>query len=68
MKGLEQAWRCGAGLALAGLVLAMPEVSSGLGWAQTPPSPPAAADKAPAGAPPFAATTQVLSVEVPVQV
>jgi VWFA-related protein len=69
MKGLEQAWRLGAGLALAGLFLALPEPR---GWAQTPPPPPVAAETAPPAtppaAPPFSGTTQVLSVEVPVQV
>ncbi|HEV7507710.1 MAG TPA: VWA domain-containing protein [Thermoanaerobaculia bacterium] len=70
MKGLEKAWRFGAGFALAGLVLALPEISSRQGWAQTAPSPPPATEGAPppTDAPPFVSTTQVLSVEVPVQV
>ncbi|HEV7786597.1 MAG TPA: VWA domain-containing protein [Thermoanaerobaculia bacterium] len=66
MKGLEQAWRFGVGLALASLVLVL---AGSRGWAQTAPPPPAAAAGAPpAAAPPFSSTTQVLSVEVPVQV
>jgi VWFA-related protein len=57
MMGPGKAWRFGMGLALASLVLATPEPR---GWAQTPP--------APAVSTPFSGTTQVLSVEVPVQV
>ena len=64
------AWRFGMGLALAGLVLAAPERGA---WAQAAPAPPAAAPAEPtpgaaAATPPFSSTTQVLSVEVPVQV
>ncbi len=70
MKGLEKAWRLGTGLAVAGLVLAALETP---GWAQASPAPPPAAGAASPAAPPaespsFSTTTQVLSVEVPVQV
>jgi VWFA-related protein len=71
MKGLEKTWRFGAWLTWAGLVLVTLETQ---GWAQqTPPAPPPAAGSAssaatPTDSPPFSSTTQVLSVEVPVQV
>ncbi len=76
MTCLGKAWRFGAGLALAGLALALPEVSSGRAWAQVPPAPPAgpaavvpmAPAAVPPASPPFTSTTQVLSVDVPVQV
>jgi len=64
MKCPGKAWRFGAGLALAGFALALPEPR---GWAQTPPSA-SAPETAPAAGAPFTGTTQVLSVDVPVQV
>jgi len=64
MEHRKTAWRFAVGLAAAGLVAAAP---SAPGWAQAPPSPAVPAPAVPAS-PPFTATTQVLSVEVPVQV